>query len=106
MYTTTDTQESQAPEPRPGVFENPNGGYQIHVILDDRGTGVVASVPEAGMLAPHDAPILAGMTVTEDCVILALQDEQALVIQWHPVAGGAPGSVEPGLGVGHLSLSG
>jgi len=91
MYTTTDTQESQAPEPRPGVFENPNGGYQIHVILDDRGTGVVASVPEAGMLAPHDAPILAGMTVTEDCVILALQDEQALVI--HVTGPAAAGSV-------------
>lgn len=91
MYTTTDTQESQAPESRPGVFENPNGGYQIHVILDDRGTGVVGSVPEAGMLAPHDAPLLAGMTVTEDCVILALQDEQALVI--HVTDPAAAGSV-------------
>lgn len=90
MYTTTDTPEGKAPESQPGVFENPNGGYQIHVILDDRGTEVVSSVPEAGTLAPPDAPILAGMTVTEDCVILALQDEQAIVIRvTDPAAAGS-----------------
>jgi len=91
MDTTTDTQKGKAPESWPGVFENPNGGYHIHVILDDRETLVISGAIDLQVLAPPGTPVLAGMTVTEDCVILALEDGQAIVV--HVTDPAAAGSV-------------
>jgi len=45
--------ESQTLESQPGVIENPNGGYHVHVRLNERGTatgsllGPRASMPPA-----------------------------------------------------------
>jgi len=35
---TTASLKSQTLESRPGVIENPNGGYHVHVRLNERGT--------------------------------------------------------------------
>jgi transposase len=71
--------ESQTLESRPGVVENPNGGYHVHVRLNERGMAV------GGLLGPHatmppGTPVLAEMLVFEDCVLLALQEGNAIVL--------------------------
>jgi hypothetical protein len=76
---TTAFLESQTMESRPGVVENPNGGYHVHVRLNERGMAV------GGLLGPHatmppGTPVLAEMLVFEDCVLLALQEGNAIVL--------------------------
>ena len=76
---TTVSLESQTLESRPGVVENPNGGYHIHVRLNERGTAAGCLLgPRASM--PPGTPVLAEMSVFEDCVLLALQDGDAIVL--------------------------
>ena len=66
-------------EPQPGVDENPNGGYHIHVQLDERGTATSHLLhPHASM--PPATPVLAEMLVFEDCVVLVLRNGDATVI--------------------------
>ena len=76
---TTASLESQTLKSRPGVGENPNGGYHVHVRLNERGTAVGSLLgPRASM--PPGTPTLAEMLVFEDCVLLALQDGDAIVL--------------------------
>jgi len=76
---TTDSLESQTLESRPGVVKNPNGGYHTHVRLNERGTAAGSLLaPRASM--PPGTPTLAEMLVFEDCVLLALQGGDAIVL--------------------------
>ena len=81
---TTPLQESQ-----PGVVENPSGGYHIHVKLNERGmTDNSLLNPRATM--PSSTPVLAEMSVFEDCVLLALRDGNAIVVHvGDPAAAGS-----------------
>jgi transposase len=64
----------------PGVRENPHGGYHLHVVLDDGGSPVLSGATNQDRLAPPDAPVLAGMSVFEDVVVLDLQGGQSLML--------------------------
>jgi len=64
----------------PGVRENPHGGYHSHVILDDRHSPVLRGATQPDDLAPPDAPVLAGLSVFEDVIVLNLQGGQSLVL--------------------------
>ena len=76
---TTVSLESQTLESRPGVIENPNGGYHVHVRLNERGTAAGSLLgPRASM--PPGTPALAEMWVFEDCVLLAIQNGDAIVL--------------------------
>jgi transposase len=75
----------------PGVRENLNGGYHVHVILSDIAVSVLRGATQPDELAPPDAPLLAGMSVLEDVVILNLQSHQSLVL--HATDPSACGSV-------------
>ena len=77
-------------ESQPGVVENPGGGYHIHVRLKERGMAAGSLLnPRATM--PSSAPVLAEMSVFEDCVLLALRDGNAIVVHVNDPA--ATGSV-------------
>ena len=74
----------------PGVRENPHGGYHIHVILDDGSSPVLAGATNQDRLAPPDAPVLVGMSVFEDIIVLDLRGGQSLVLHvTDPVASGS-----------------
>jgi hypothetical protein len=75
----------------PGVRENPFGGYHIHVILSDVAVSVLRGATQLDQLAPPDAPLLAGMLVFEDVVVLDLQGGHSLVL--HVTDPAAAGSV-------------
>jgi transposase len=75
----------------PGVHENPYGGYHIHVVLSDIAVSVLGGATQLDELAPPDAPLLAGMSVLENVVILNLQGNQSLVL--HVTDPAACGSV-------------
>ena len=64
----------------PGMRENPFGGYHIHVILSDVAGSVLRGATQVDQLAPPDAPLLAGMLVFEDVVVLDLQGGHSLVL--------------------------
>ena len=64
----------------PGVRENPCSGYHIHVILSDIAVPVLRGATQLDQLAPPDAPLLAGMLVFEDVVVLDLQGGHSLVL--------------------------
>ena len=60
---------------QPGVVENPNGGYHIHIQLDEREPDTTRNqllnpCPEM----PPNTPVLVEMSVFEDCVLFTLQD--------------------------------
>ena len=60
---------------QPGVVENPNGGYHIHIQLDEREPDTTRNqllTPCPAMLP--DTPILVEMSLFEDCVLFTLQD--------------------------------
>lgn len=87
---TTVLPGSQMVGSRMGVVENPNGGYHIHVRLDERGMAVGNLLdPRASM--PSGTPVLAEMSVFEDCVLLALRDGDGIVL--HVSESGVAGSV-------------
>lgn len=91
MDITTDTQEGKAAQLWPGVFGNPNGGYHIHVTLNEHTPSIIRGNVDPQALAPPGTPVLAGMTVAEDCVILALENGRAIVV--HVTDPAAAGSV-------------
>jgi len=66
-------------ESQPGVGENPNGGYHIHVQLNERGRGS-GRLLDLSSSIPPGTPVLAEMLVFEDCVVLVLRNEDAIVI--------------------------
>ena len=69
------------PESRPGVVENPNGGYHIHIQLDERKPDTMRNRllnPCPAMLP--NTPVLVEMSVFEDCVLFTLQDSEAIVM--------------------------
>jgi len=61
------------------VGENPNGGYHIHVQLNERGRGS-GRLLDLSSSIPPGTPVLAEMLVFEDCVVLVLRNEDAIVI--------------------------
>ena len=61
--------------------ENPHGGYHIHVVLNDVSSPVLGGVINQDGLSPPDAPVLAGMSVFEDVVILDLEGGRSLVLR-------------------------
>lgn len=88
MQTTV----SQAKEIAPGVFENPNGGYHIHIMLKERqASPIIGSAVNLGELAPVGSPTLAAISVFEDVVVFELEGEESLVIRVSELA--AVGSV-------------
>lgn len=75
------TPESQLSIGQPGVAQNPNGGYHIHIQLDEHEPDTVRNRllnPNLGM--PPDTPILVEMSVSEDYVLFMLQDSDAISI--------------------------
>ena len=74
----------------PGVRENPHGGYHIHVVLHDSSSPVLGGETCQDGLAPPDAPVLVGMSVFEDVVVLNLQGGRGLVLYvTDPLASGS-----------------
>jgi len=73
MNTTPEGQNLKAAPIHPGVCTNPQGGYVVHVKLDDRARPVLSGPAVMHELAPADTPTLAGITVLEDCVMLVLR---------------------------------
>jgi len=73
------------------VRENPFGGYHIHVILSNVAGSVLRGTTRPDELAPPDAPLLAGMSVFEDVIVLDLRGGQSLVL--HVTDPAAAGSV-------------
>jgi hypothetical protein len=83
MDTTTfpnsATPKSQPGVGQPGVAQNQNGGYHIHVQIDERDPDTLRSIllnPDPEM--PLDTPILVDMSVSEDYVLFTLRDSDAI----------------------------
>jgi len=64
----------------PGVYANPHGGYIVHVKVNDRASSVLNGTVSAEDLAPADTRTLAGMTIFEDCVAVALQNGHTILL--------------------------
>jgi hypothetical protein len=75
----------------PGVVKNPFGGYHLHVILDRRESPLLAGPREPQALAAPDTPVLDHLWVFEDCLLLVLQEGQAVLL--HVSDPAAAGSV-------------
>ncbi len=76
MEVVNDSQETQ-----PGVVRNPNGGYHIHIKLNERqASSLVGGGVNLKELAPLDTPTLSEMEVFEDCVLFNLQGGQSIII--------------------------
>ena len=68
-------------ELQPGVVENLNGGYYIHIQLNERGPDTVRKQllnPYPPM--PSGTPVLLEMSVFEDSVLFTLQGSDAIVV--------------------------
>ncbi|MEA3340577.1 MAG: IS1634 family transposase, partial [Chloroflexota bacterium] len=75
-FPTNATLESQ-----PGVIENPNGGYHIHVQLNEREPDTTHNrLLNPCPAMPPSTPVLLEMSVFEDCVLFTLQDSAAIVM--------------------------
>jgi transposase len=81
MTTTTFSQREQSSELGPGVYENLYGGYHIHLILDELNAPVICGPGGQGMLAPLGAPVLTGVSVFEDTVVLNVEGGQSLLLR-------------------------
>ena len=64
----------------PGVYANPHGGYIVHVKVNDRASSVLNGTVSAEDQAPADTRTLAGMTIFEDCVAVALQNGHTILL--------------------------
>jgi transposase len=73
------------------VFENPHGGYHVHLTLNKRETPIIGGAINPQALAPPGTSVLAGMLVFEDCIVFVLRNGQAIVM--HVTDPGAAGSV-------------
>lgn len=91
MTATTDSQRGKVPESWPGVSGNPHGGYHIHLTLNKRETPIIGGATNPQALAPPGTPVLAGMSVFEDCIAFVLRNGQAIVM--HVTDPAAAGSV-------------
>jgi transposase len=80
MNSTPGLENREAQAVHPGVYANPHGGYIVHVKLNDRTSPVLSSAVGVDDLAPPDTPTLAGLTVFEDCVAVALQDGHTILL--------------------------
>ena len=68
-------------KPQPGGVENPNGGYHIHIRLDERRPDTTLNrLLNPCPAMPSGTPVLIEMSVFEDCVLFALQGSEAIVI--------------------------
>ena len=68
-------------ESQPGVVENPNGGYHIHIQLNKREPDTIRNrLLNPCPAMPPEAPILVEMSVFEDCVLFTLRDSNAIAI--------------------------
>ena len=69
--------DTKLPKPQSGVVENPNGGYHIHIQLDEREPDTTRNEllnPCPAM--PPSTPVLVEMSVFENCVLFTLQDSR------------------------------
>ena len=80
MNSTPGLENREAQAVHPGVYANPHGGYIVHVKLNDRTSPVLSSAAGVDDLAPPDTPTLAGLTVFEDCVAVALEDGHTILL--------------------------
>ncbi len=73
---------SQVKEIAPSVFENPYGGYHIHIVLNERqASPIIGSAVGLGELAPVGSPTLAAISVFEDVVQFELQGGESLGVR-------------------------
>ena len=69
------------PESQPGVVENPNGGYHIHIQLDEHKPDTTRNQllnPCPAM--PPNTPVLVEMSAFEDCVLFAFKGSEAVLV--------------------------
>lgn len=79
--STKNSAESQSGVGQPGIAQNPNGGYHIHIQLDEQEPNAMLDrllnpCPEM----PPNTPMLVEMSVSEDYVLFTLQNSEAIVI--------------------------
>jgi len=78
---TTASPNNTTLEPQPGVVENPNGGYHIHIQLNERKPDTTRNrLLNPCPAMPPSTPVLVEMSVFEDCVLFTLQDSEAIVV--------------------------
>ena len=80
MNTMTDGRANNESRLPPGVVKNSYGGYHIHLYLNERRPPLFGGMINPQALAPLDAPVLAKMSVFEDCVLFGLRNGQAIVL--------------------------
>ena len=69
------------PKPQPGIVENPNGGYHIHIQLNERRPDTTRNrLLNPCPAMPPRTPTLVEMSAFEDCVLFVLQDSEAIVV--------------------------
>ena len=69
------------PESQSGVVENPNGGYHIHIQLDEHKPDTTRNQllnPCPAM--PPNTPVLVEMSAFEDCVLFAFKGSEAVLV--------------------------
>jgi len=62
------------------VYANLQEGYTVHLKLNDRVLPVPGGLTVMGELSPADTPTLTGIVVFEDCVTLALESGDAILL--------------------------
>ena len=73
--------DTKLPKSQPGVVENPNGGYHIHIQLDEREPDTTRNqLLDPCLAMPPSTPALVEMSVFENCVLFTLQDSEDIVI--------------------------
>jgi transposase len=78
-FPNSATAESQPGIGQPGVAQNANGGYHIHIQLDEHGPDTLRSrLLNLDPEMPPDTPILVEMSVSEDYILFTLQDSDAI----------------------------
>jgi transposase len=78
---TAFSQREPPSELGPGVYENLYGGYHIHLILNESNAPVLCGPGSQGTLAPPGAPVLTGISIFEDTVVLQVQDGRSILLR-------------------------
>ena len=74
-----DTKHS--PESQSSVIENPNGGYHIHIQLDEREpNATLDQLLNPCPAMPPNTPVLVELSMSEDYVLFVLKDDEAIVV--------------------------